>query len=491
MKNVIHQLKTDGRPLDGMSYVIVCDDGSVIVVDGGMNNDIEYLYSYLKKLFKGEKPVVNDWILTHPHADHTFAFIGMAKNHGDDIEVRRVLYRVPEEEFFLKHQPEVIPEHKATLKAIETFGAEWYEPSAGDVIKYGTLSLEILYTCADLPKDEPIPQCTNDLSIVFRINANGQSIIFLGDVQAAGNRVMIDRYGKSLKSDVCQLAHHGELSSTAEFYTYIDPDIVLWPVTSAYVDYLWMFYEANRVLFMGLNVKDVIVSGDGTRALELPIKPSVAPNTYYIHPTGMLETVPEVEIVHAEKAPDLSDPDDPTWEKANSLPILGKVIGDEGAAKASVKLLWDEKAFWVRAEVEKREPLTFNKNGTLAERSDNVRIHLSEIVTGNLFEGWNDKENLRNVCLYSEKKAVEGGEYFNNVPSRCTSFGHVKENGFVVCAKIDFVNEHQKSDVIGFHAELNVCDENSVRTLRRTWRNGVAFQYFRFSPAGCVFAKLI
>lgn len=64
VNNIIHQLKTDGSPLDGMSYIFQGDDGRIAVLDGGMKNDVDYLLQYLKRITGLDKPKVDLWMLS-------------------------------------------------------------------------------------------------------------------------------------------------------------------------------------------------------------------------------------------------------------------------------------------------------------------------------------------------------------------------------------------------------------------------------------------
>ena len=93
MKTVIHQLKTTGVPLDGMCYVIQCEDSSTVVIDGGMDNgDAELLLDFLKKLSGSDKPVIDAWFLTHAHPDHTYACMGMGARHAEEVTVKKIVY---------------------------------------------------------------------------------------------------------------------------------------------------------------------------------------------------------------------------------------------------------------------------------------------------------------------------------------------------------------------------------------------------------------
>ncbi|MBQ9544111.1 MAG: MBL fold metallo-hydrolase, partial [Clostridia bacterium] len=324
MSTVLHQLDTPGKGIFGMSYVVQTDDGSTVVVDGGFNkDDAEYLFEYLKKVTGREKPVVDAWFITHNHADHTYCFMSMADNHAADIEVKKVVFCFLSDEFYKNCQEATVAERHRFADCIEKLGSQIIEPVPGDVFNFGSARIEILYTARQLPVvDGGRGNELNDTSLVFRLYAEGQSVLFLGDVQKAADDVMIALYGKSLKSDVVQLAHHGEFSSTAEFYSYVDPDIVLWPMDMKGIDgrlySMITSSDANRTLLCDLHVKDVFIAGFGTVRFELPIKPCVAP--FWTGDVDSLRScIPSYTMVYLEGMP--SDLDDPLWEKAGKVKL--------------------------------------------------------------------------------------------------------------------------------------------------------------------------
>lgn len=256
-KTVIHQLKTDGRVLDGMSYVIECGDGSLVVIDGSMYEDGEAMYSYLRKLSGDRDPVVEAWFLTHAHPDHTYCCKSVADQFADKITVKKLIYRFPDEDFVRAKEPDCLVQIPAFEESARRFHAEHVIPSAGERYVFGDAVFEILFTCADLPSIFEVQgQVLNDTSLVFRLTAAGQSVLFLGDVQAAGNRVMMKKYGKALKSDVCQVAHHGFYASCSAFYDLVDPEILLWPACVRVFETFSLCVPASRHLVSSMNVKE-------------------------------------------------------------------------------------------------------------------------------------------------------------------------------------------------------------------------------------------
>lgn len=233
MENALYQLKTCGKPLDGMSYIITCDNGSVLVIDGSYDAyDADHLLAWLRRITGEEKPTVDAWFLTHAHPDHTYAVKGMGERHADDVTVKKMVYSFPDDKAFSAIDPRVLPEIRFVKNAIANFkGCETVTPVRGDVYTYGSIKIEVLMTHEDLFRAKPEGKITvNDTSTVFRLEVEGQKILFSGDIQDAADRVIIDLYGDDLKSDAVQMAHHGcGGGSTFEFYQRVDPSILIWP----------------------------------------------------------------------------------------------------------------------------------------------------------------------------------------------------------------------------------------------------------------------
>jgi hypothetical protein len=73
----------------------------------------------------------------------------------------------------------------------------------------------------------------------MRAWVEGQSILFLNDLggfnsdRSSGAR-LVNTYGEKLKSDIVQMAHHGQKGSQKALYDLVDAKVHLWP-TPAFV----------------------------------------------------------------------------------------------------------------------------------------------------------------------------------------------------------------------------------------------------------------
>lgn len=460
MKNVIHQLNTVGiSGLDGMSYVIECDDGSIVVVDGGMHVDAASLVEHLKKYTAQRRPRVDLWIFTHPHADHTFCFIEASKSFKDDLDVKTVYCNFAEDEFFERIQPSVIGENKAFFEGVRAFGAEHRVAQRGDRFKFGSVEIEVLYTYSDLPPISERPQQnTNDTSTVFRLNCKGQSVLFLGDVEREADLVMMKLYGDKLKSDVCQVAHHGCYSSTCEFYDFIKPEILLWPVAQERFVHYINSVKASHYLVSQMGVKDIFLEGHGDFDLELPIKPRENPFLPEVPQISMKKPGVRLQLKKADFSEGFGF-DSEQWKLCEDIPVDGKLVGRTGT-DAVCKFLWDEEHLYFYAKVNK--PIVSEPDRLSCLNTDVVRLDLAEVISVDPFVRWNelldDPDYIYNLKCFGEVKNVLGGKYNNNIPDRCESFSKTNEDSYEVCAKVKFNKSHKKGDKISFNLEIDGVD---------------------------------
>ena len=464
--SILHQLKTEGVGLDGMAYVIQADDGSFIVVDGGYSqNDGRNMFKYLCRLQNSEHPVVDAWFISHAHPDHTKALKVVADEFSDKITVKKIVYSFPDMELCSHIEPDCLFQIPDFEKAIASLGAEHIIPKAGDVYHYGEDRIEILLDWTQLPslKDEPLLKL-NDTTTVFRYYSHGQSVIFLGDVMAVGDKVLIENHGKNLKSDVCQLAHHGFFASTKEFYSYVDPEIVLWPASLYQCFRTSVGVPATRFVVTNLNVKDFMVAGEGDMALELPIKPRLNPHIPEVR-VGLREEKPETFIPFSENAPSLDDPFDPLWD-LDSERFMNTKNPNLKNVKVSYRMIATEQALYLKYVFDKNEPFSFGENNISCKNADCVRIDFCEKPVLDYLLTWeeiNGKAYFNNLKMFFEEKLIKGEKSFNSMPDICQSKAYLDGNIGTVLARVEFSEKKKKGDMIAFHSEANLTNPATSR----------------------------
>ncbi|MBR4309096.1 MAG: MBL fold metallo-hydrolase, partial [Oscillospiraceae bacterium] len=278
------------RTLDGssyrqhMSYVIKTRGGKIIVIDGGYeteNGDAEYLLSFLQEITGKAVPNVDAWFFTHPHEDHLGAFEGLAKRHAGEITVDTIYYNFPSSEQISKYAPTSTGNAVANvinifeglvknLKRVDGTAVKTVEILARHENKckgsftIDTVSIDVLMTCEDMfaaadsnttlytgtletngkaytnktLKELLYDDFGNNISCVIRMTVGGKNVLFLGDLAEPGGLVLKSYHDTnatsgskyfSLKSDMVQMAHHGQTGVPKSVYTAIAPDVCLWP----------------------------------------------------------------------------------------------------------------------------------------------------------------------------------------------------------------------------------------------------------------------
>lgn len=253
-----------------MGYIIRTNNGKIIVIDGGMDTDAENLKKYVKQYDNN----IDYWFITHPHRDHVGTFIDIVEN-SDDININKVYYCANSLEWYQEHSPDRVNEVEEFYKAIENQRIKEIksEPQIGDKFRIDNIQIEIL----GINNPEITTNPINNSSMVFKLYVNNKSILFLGDTGEESSKKLIDQYGKKLKSNIVQMAHHGQQGATEELYKLVKPKICLWPTPEwlwnndsgeGYNSGPWKTLETIKWM-EDLNVKKNYVAKDGDITIEV------------------------------------------------------------------------------------------------------------------------------------------------------------------------------------------------------------------------------
>ena len=71
--------------------------------------------------------------------------------------------------------------------------------------------------------------------MVIKFKIKKTTLLILGDTGAQSSQKLLDSQQEKLKSDIVQMAHHGQAGATKELYEAINPKICLWPTP----EWLW------------------------------------------------------------------------------------------------------------------------------------------------------------------------------------------------------------------------------------------------------------
>ena len=233
----ITQLACDYTRHDfGMGYVIILEDGSFLIYDGGDNGAekdyMDVLYNKLKELNKRPdgKIVIAGWFVTHIHVDHYGALYAFLEKYGSEITLEQLYTNTMA---YCSSYNTVSPDRRLQtnfdyLKSKVDGGFDFVETHTGMKFYVRNALIEIIHTC-----DDVFPQQIhyfNDTSIVWKMTVGGQASMWTGDIADFGCRAMCDKYDDFLKCDIVQVSHHGFIGATVEFYKKVGADIAFWPI---------------------------------------------------------------------------------------------------------------------------------------------------------------------------------------------------------------------------------------------------------------------
>lgn len=211
------------------SHIIRTADDKILVVDGGTRNDARYLLSLLKRITGQKVPHITGWFFTHPHSDHMDCFFEVMKDLSDEIEFDAIYCNIPPAEYFEGLTAE------ETVRTFESylprFAHKLVTLQEGDVVRIGSCSFEVLLT----PDTSIQENKGNNASTVIRLRLGNKTILLLGDLGAEGSQRLLEKHGEKLKSDLCQVSHHGQRGCTRDTYAAIAPEGCIWTAP----DWLW------------------------------------------------------------------------------------------------------------------------------------------------------------------------------------------------------------------------------------------------------------
>lgn len=266
----------------GTGYVLMLEDGRFIVIDGGavsaaqngVRPESKAIWDTMVALYKkaygssatptAQRPLhVAAWYLTHAHSDHYYAFQYFASMVGADsskksvFKMDYVIANLPGDgSLFENTSVRWGYENSANIHAMKSSlgNFELIKVHAGQKLYLANLEIEVLMTYEDHLPHRIIN--TNDTNTVTRfyirssgaaknstvtsLTGNATTIMFLGDSWRPTSRHLCAMYGDYLKSDISQIAHHGNIGCEQELYQAIAPTAVLFPhEVGAFRNYLW------------------------------------------------------------------------------------------------------------------------------------------------------------------------------------------------------------------------------------------------------------
>lgn len=206
-----------------LSIVIKSPHGKLIVIDGGWEVDADKLSSLI--LQQGRE--VDAWLITHPHEDHVGALCTILKDTARKIKIDKIYCSLATPDWYRQVSPTGAGIADRILSAFTKLpvGTVTNNIGRGTEINIDDVNIRVLnnrgvYTYNGV----------NNSSLVYKIRVSGQSILILGDLAYDGGKDLIKTCtAAELKSDIVQMAHHGQQGVDQDAYALIAPTTCLWP----------------------------------------------------------------------------------------------------------------------------------------------------------------------------------------------------------------------------------------------------------------------
>lgn len=212
----------DSSNVNGMCYIVQLPDGSFIVYDGSYEKRAKKVMAQIEELHTGTgNPLIRAWVLTHSHDDHHPTFSYFCNKYANDVKVEYVIFAPIEQQLAKKIGGDDY--FNTDIHAdIAKLGAKTVYAHTGMEFTFGNFKMEVLLAPDDLFKIGNHNDYFNNSSLVTRIYTEDYRALFTGDIGKEGTNLMTEMYGDYLKSDYCQVSHHGVEDVPLEFYELVE-----------------------------------------------------------------------------------------------------------------------------------------------------------------------------------------------------------------------------------------------------------------------------
>ncbi|MBE6677658.1 MAG: hypothetical protein E7597_02555 [Ruminococcaceae bacterium] len=229
----------------GMMYAIKLADNSVIIIDGGGQQQFDeaqcdYIMSFLREITEtpeGELVRVSAWYITHGHSDHMGGFCVFSEKYHKEIRLERIMFNFASVYSEDSTQAAAITNYNKLLGYISKYYSDddvkYLKMHTGQSVNIADVSINVIYTHEDLvapktAKTEAAEDYNNGSAVSYFV-IDGKKFLLPGDINRIGMKVMLEfNSAETLKSDIIQCAHHC-LNNVYEMYDLAQAPVVLMP----------------------------------------------------------------------------------------------------------------------------------------------------------------------------------------------------------------------------------------------------------------------
>ena len=191
---------------DQFNHNYFVDGGSTDIKNVGENRIIPFLLS------KGVSKI-DYCFISHGDNDHKNGIEEILKDQDKSVKIKAIV--LPDKKFWDKGLGEVYKEARKV-------GVKVYSFKKGSEIKNGEFALKFIF-----PSNEYVGPCGNEASMVFEMKYKNFNMLFTGDLEGAGEK-MVENDPCLHKVSVLKTAHHGSDGSTSiKFLEKTNPEAAL------------------------------------------------------------------------------------------------------------------------------------------------------------------------------------------------------------------------------------------------------------------------
>ena len=259
---------------NGLTLLFRLADGRFVIVDGSYNRAenantlANIIAEQAKDYATGKNIKIAAWFVSHSHGDHNGALNGQTSIFKR-FTVERVIANFMTD---AERERSMTSSYSgnwssgegggddSTRNAAAALGADFVVCHVGQQFHFADTVFEILYTVESY--GPTVVNALNTSTILVRAittvdKGNSTTTMVMGDVTGPAMAICNKMYGKDMRSQIVQVAHHGYTtwgndSAMATGYKHMAPEIVLWPQgANAFPSYKEKSY--NKVLWDATN----------------------------------------------------------------------------------------------------------------------------------------------------------------------------------------------------------------------------------------------